>query len=510
MNQSNEKVLLFDELVKKVAELKAAGKTVVQSHGIYDLIHPGIVMHLDDARKQGDVLVVTVIKDKDVRRGPGRPIFPEEMRALNAAALTQVDYVCIVDDEIPHNCVNLLRPNIFAKGVGGFRNRHGDVHEKLLTEEKGLYFDRIAIHETKGASFSASTVIKDFLDIYPEDTKKFLHGIAGKYGFESISARLNSLKDMKVLLIGDGIIDEYCYCTMMGRSSKANLVVNQFVAQEVFAGGAFAIANHIASFCDHVDLVTLLGNQDSREDFVAVNLKPNVRAKFFIRDDAPTVIKRRYIQQHNNQKLFEINHLNDVYVDDGLEREIVGHLEKVIGNYDVILISDFGHGFITKDIYGVVERSKVKFGVNTQTNGANTGYNLITKYHNPYFVCLDEGEVRLASQDRFGDIVNVAAKVARSINAGNMIVTLGKKGSMGIDKNGEVNITPIFSSKVVDTVGAGDAFFAYAAPCLASGMPLDLVSFIGNAVGALAVQIIGNKKSVEKYELLEFVHAILK
>ena len=63
---------------------------------------------------------------------------------------------------------------------------------------------------------------------------------------------------------------------------------------------------------------------------------------------------------------------------------------------------------------------------------------------------------------------------------------------------------------VVDTIGAGDAFFAFSAPCFAHGMPLDLVSFIGNAVGALAVQIMGNKKPVEKYELFQFIQSILK
>ena len=81
----------------------------------------------------------------------------------------------------------------------------------------------------------------------------------------------------------------------------------------------------------------------------------------------------------------------------------------------------------------------------------------------------------------------------------------------GFDRRkNEVNVTPIFSSKVIDTIGAGDAFFSFTAPCFAKDMPLDLVSFIGNAVGALAVQIVGNKQSVEKYELLEFIHAILK
>ncbi|HEX8949276.1 MAG TPA: PfkB family carbohydrate kinase, partial [Dissulfurispiraceae bacterium] len=77
-------------------------------------------------------------------------------------------------------------------------------------------------------------------------------------------------------------------------------------------------------------------------------------------------------------------------------------------------------------------------------------------------------------------------------------------------REGNVNRTPIFSTKVIDTIGAGDAFFAFTAPCFARDLPLDMVSFIGNAVGALAVQIVCNKKPVEKHELLEFIHAILK
>ncbi len=91
----------------------------------------------------------------------------------------------------------------------------------------------------------------------------------------------------------------------------------------------------------------------------------------------------------------------------------------------------------------------------------------------------------------------------------NLIVTLGKRGSLALAGAESVR-TPIFSSKVVDTVGAGDAYFSFTAPCLAMGLPLDLVGFIGNAVGALAVQIVGNRKPVEKHELLEFIQGLLK
>ena len=97
-----------------------------------------------------------------------------------------------------------------------------------------------------------------------------------------------------------------------------------------------------------------------------------------------------------------------------------------------------------------------------------------------------------------------------NLNTGYLIITLGTQGSIGIDREDKVNRTPAFSTKVVDIIGAGDAFFAYTAPCFACGVPVDLVSFIGNIVGAIAVQIVGNKKPVEKHEVLEFIHTILK
>ncbi len=131
-----KKILLINELTKKVANLKKTGRVVVLSHGVYDIIHPGIVKHLNEAKKQGDVLVVTVIKDKDVRRGYGRPIFHEALRAENVASLQQVDYICLVDDITPFECVKRIKPDIFAKGQG-YAERDRKIHKKIFKEEKG-------------------------------------------------------------------------------------------------------------------------------------------------------------------------------------------------------------------------------------------------------------------------------------------------------------------------------------------------------------------------------------
>lgn len=503
------KILVLDDLIAVAEKLKKAGKTIVQSHGVFDLIHPGIINHLEQAKKQGNVLVVTVIKDKDVRRGPGRPIFPDSLRVENVAALSMVDYACAVDDDIPFDCVKMIKPDVFVKGQA-YKERDRKVHDQIFEEEKELYFGRSRIYETGGFSMSSSALVNSFLDLYPEDTKVFLRNFTQRYSFHDIAERINELKNMKVLLIGDGIIDEYHYCSAMGKSAKTHLVVSKYLAHEVFYGGAFAIANHIAGICNTVQLVTLLGETDSKADAILKGLKPNVNAKFFYRDDGPTIVKKRYVDQYLNQKIFEVNYLNDDYIKDEREEAVIDYLKSVLGEYDLVLVSDFGHGFITSRMIGVISEYSKRYAVNTQTNSANAGYNLITKYERPFFVCLDEPEIRLAAQQRYANIEDIARKIKQDINAENLIVTLGKKGSVGIDRHGSVNRTPVFSSKVIDTIGAGDAFFAFTAPCFAHGMPVDLVSFIGNAVGALAVQIVGNKKSVEKYELFAFIDAILK
>ena len=139
MTGGQDKILPLHELSSILDGLRRKGLTIVQSHGVFDLIHPGIINHLKQARKQGDVLVVTVIRDNDVRRGPGRPVFQDSLRAENVASLELVDYVCIVDDEVPFECVKVIRPDVFAKGQA-YKERHRKIHEKIFEEQTEFYF----------------------------------------------------------------------------------------------------------------------------------------------------------------------------------------------------------------------------------------------------------------------------------------------------------------------------------------------------------------------------------
>src|SRR5882672_5669199 len=90
------KLLPFGEAAGVIAGLRSAGKRIVQCHGTFDLVHPGHIIHFEEAKTLGDVLVVTVTGEAHVNKGPGRPYFNDQMRAKWLTALECVDYVVLV------------------------------------------------------------------------------------------------------------------------------------------------------------------------------------------------------------------------------------------------------------------------------------------------------------------------------------------------------------------------------------------------------------------------------
>ena len=119
MMNAAEKVLDRNTLKEKVDSLRQAGKRVVLTNGCFDLLHIGHVRYLQEARKQGDCLVVAVNSDSSVRqiKEPGRPIIPESQRAELVAALGCVDWVTIFAESDPLVLIRLLKPDVLVKGT---------------------------------------------------------------------------------------------------------------------------------------------------------------------------------------------------------------------------------------------------------------------------------------------------------------------------------------------------------------------------------------------------------
>ena len=196
-----------------------------------------------------------------------------------------------------------------------------------------------------------------------------------------------------------------------------------------------------------------------------------------------------------------------------LDATLCGILGERAGDYDLVVVTDFGHGLLSRSARQVLQDKARFLAVNTQTNSANTGFNLINKYARADFVCLDSNEARLATRDKFSDMADIAGRTLPAvIDCPRLIVTQGKHGCVGFDAGdaGGPCRVPALTSTIVDTVGAGDAFFAVTAPMVAAGVPMPLVGFLGNAAGALKVGIVGHRTPVEKAPLVKFITALLK
>lgn len=508
-DKTNRKILPLKEIAKRIEGVKNKGKKVVQCHGVFDIVHMGHLRHFNIAKKEGDVLLVTLTADRHVKRGPGRPIFNEQLRAEYLASLSMVDFVGIINADTAVESIKVLKPDFYAKGVE-YKNHQKDVTGKIAEEEEAIKSVGGKIIYTDDITFSSSQIINSYLDVFPQRTARYLQAIQKRYPIEFIVESMESLKKLKVLVIGDAIIDEYHYCLPMGKSSKEHLVVNRYTSQELFAGGSLATANNVASLCGQVDLVTVLGKADSKEDFIRSRLAPNVKARFFYRFDTNTIIKRRFVSENVNRKLFEICYMRDDDISKQEETHIASHLAKVISHYDLVVVSDFGHGLLTKKLIDLICTKAKYLAVNAQTNSANIGFNMVTKYPRADCVCIDELELRFASHDKFSDLRHLAKNVYKQIGCEHIIATMGAQGSLCYSRKDGFHETPAFSYRVVDAIGAGDAFFAFVAPCFAGGMSQDLVSFIGNAAGSLAVQIVCNREPVRTVDLIKFMTRLLK
>src|SRR3989338_1444855 len=374
------KIQSISELSKTLELLRKKGKKIVHCHGVFDLLHPGHIKHFEVAKKNGDVLVVTITKDEYVNKGPGRPIFNQQLRAESLAAFECVDFVAINEWPTAVETIKRLKPNFYVKG-SDYAKKENDVTGKIYEEEEAVKSVGAVMHFTDEISFSSSSIINMHLAPFPEEAKDFFINFKKRYSFEDLTNCLKKINDIKVLVIVDVIIDEYHYCQGMGKSQKDNIIATKYINEEVFAGGVLAAANHLAGFCKDVTLLSCLGLKNDYQDFIHKHLKANIKTNFYFRKDAPTVVKRRFVDPNFLNKLFEVCYLEDsVHMPRALENQVCGYLNTHLKDFDMVLVADFGHGFITPKIVTTLCKKASFLAVNVQTNSANMGFNLITKF----------------------------------------------------------------------------------------------------------------------------------
>ncbi|MFE1745040.1 PfkB family carbohydrate kinase [Coleofasciculus sp. H7-2] len=508
---NKEKYLSFETCAEILDSYRQQGSKIVLCNGVFDLLHPGHIAHLQAAKAMGDLLVISLTATPYVNRGPGRPIFSDELRLSSLAALACVDYVILTPKVTALEVIEKVRPHIYCKG-DEYADASKDVTQNIDKEVAQVRAYGGDVRYTNEITFSSTRLINNYLDVVPSELKDYVKDLTQQYSYEQIADAVEAMQLLKVLVLGDVIIDEFVHCTVQGLTSKGRAPSTRFVKKEQHLGGIFAIARHLESFANSVTVASAIGNEPDVHRSIANQIKGSIDLNLQYAEGYSTVTKCRYIEQQGTTKgytqLFAINSIDEEGLAPQERQKLLDSLEKSIKSYDLVVLADYGHGLIDSSMMELIQSQAPFLAVNCQTNSANYGYNLISKYRRADTFCIDEQELRLAFSNRYGDRNELLKRLQSHLGAQQGWLTLAASGSLAIQANGELVMTPAMTQQVKDTTGAGDAFFALASLSAKLDLPLKLGSFLGNMAGAIAANVLGNEKPVAKPRLLKFAKTI--
>ncbi len=506
---ADAKLKTLGELAAIIAAHKAAGRTVVHCHGVFDLLHIGHIRYFSQARELGDLLVVTLTPDRYVDKGPHRPAFSERLRAEALASLGDVDYVAINETPTAVETLFRLRPDVYVKGEE-FRAIASDMTGKIGLEAAAVEEIGARLAFTGDIVFSSSNLINRYLSNFPEELREYLNVFRQRYALPEVLAAVDRMAGLRVLVVGDAILDEYQYGQAIGKSSKDPVLALRYHSSDLFAGGALAVANHLADFAGEVGLLTILGEHQRHEAFIDSQLDPRIRRVFHTRPGAPTILKRRFIDSESLNKLLELYVMDDAPIPPELDAAMAASFTELAAGYDLVIAADFGHATIGPRLLAALCEGAPFLAVNTQANAGNRGFNTISRYRRADVAFLAEHELRLETRDLERDVRPLMEGISAALGGAYCVVTAGRQGCSVLGPGGAFVKVPALAATVVDRVGSGDAFFSVAAMAARLGLPEELIGFLGNVAGGQAVEAIGNKKPVRALAIKKSLTALLK
>ena len=503
-----DKIRTINELSKIIENIKSEGKKIVHCHGVFDLLHIGHIKHFEVAKTYGDILIVSITPDEFVNKGPGRPVFKTSLRMEALAALEIIDYVVVNNLPSAEQIIKSLKPDFYIKGPD-YKDSIADITGKINTEAESVESIGGKVVYTEDITFSSSSLLNKYGGIQSDDQKAFVRDIARENSFESITKKIDSLEKLKVLVVGETIIDEYIYCEALGKSGKEPVLVLRDLEKQKYLGGVLAIARHLTDFCSKVSVLSYLGENNEYKAFIEDTIEEGIELNFLQKKDSPTTLKRRFLDNIDRKKLLGVYSINDDLLSESDENKFIESFDRLSKEHDLIIVSDYGHGIITPRIAKHISNSESFICLNAQVNAANIGTHNIRKYSDINCLIINETELRHEMRQRQGDSVEMASRLSEIINSKITTVTMGKSGVFLLENQKSLSC-PGFAKQVVDKIGSGDALFALLSICIFGNLENKLSLFIGSIAAAQSVETIGNSMPVSKISLLKTINHLLK
>ena len=324
--------------IQQILRLKKQKKKIVLCHGAFDLIHPGHLAHFEQSKKFGEILIVTITADRFIKKGIHNPYFDQLTRLNNLKQLKIVDFCFVVNETSAVSAIELIKPNFYCKGV----------EYKTAKNDQNLKKEIKAVNKVKGRikyigsqiKSSSELISKNFFQIQDSNLKskiKYLSKI-------DINSELNKMRNTKVLVIGETILDEYIEVRTKGISPKSSTISCVKKKSTMMPGGALATFKFVSSITKNSKFISIL-NEELYSKYKKKLEIPNdiITSKKF-----PKIIKSRLIEDIGNQvikKIFTINDYDEKALDRIDENKIINKIKTNAKKFDIIIVQNFGHNF---------------------------------------------------------------------------------------------------------------------------------------------------------------------
>lgn len=505
-----KKIVDLSDLNLIAKKLKKNKYKIILCHGVFDLLHVGHIKHLKKAKELGDKLIVTITADKYVNKGPGKPVFNQELRAEALSSIEYVDYVSINFNSTAIEPLSIIKPDIYCKGKD-YKNNNDDLTGEIKNELSVLKKNKGNICYTHELTFSSSRTLNTATNFYSDKHKKIVKDILKNTNFEKIKELFKKIKKIRILVVGETILDEYIFCEAIGKSGKEPILVLKELEKHIYPGGILSIANNLSQFSDNVAIISMLGEKRSYRNYINKNLSTRIKKNFISKKNSPTIIKRRFVDSISNSKLLGVYDINDDVLNPEDLKKFNNMIKKNIKKYDLVVVSDYGHGLISKETAKIICKESKFLALNAQINAFNIGYHTMKNYYNFDTLIINEKEIRHELRDKTSELNKLIKKLSVDRKVENLIVTKGSSGSILYNKKlNKFFHSEAYAKKVVDKIGAGDAMLAVISLCLKLKIDFNLSLLISSLAAAQSVASLANKETLNHIQMLKTLENILK
>jgi len=465
------------------AKRKPGGRVVFVS-GNFNILHPGHLRLLNFAADCGDFLVVGVRSDDSAVT-----LLPGELRLESVRSIGLVGHAFLMTGPA-EDFIAAAQPDIVVKGkeheqsynpeqevVDGYGGR-------LLFCSGGMRFSSLDLLQQELHQVNLSTIVRPA--DYPQR-----HGFA----MADLAQIVRSFAKLKVVVIGDLIVDEYISCDALGMSQEDPTLVVSPIHTDRFIGGAGIVAAHAKGLGADVTYIGVVG-KDPTAGYAQATLKGyGVRAHLLEDESRPTTLKQRF--RVGNKTMLRVSHLRAHDVSAELISRLYSKASKACDGADLVIFSDFNYGCLPQRLVDKLSAYCAARGIMMAADSqASSQVSDVSRFKGMKLLTPTEREARLAVRDTQAGLVVLAEHLREQASAESVVVTLGGEGLLIVSpqSNGKMftDRLPAFNTAPKDVSGAGDSLLTSTSMALAAGYDIWQGTYLGAIAAALQVGRIGN------------------